>query len=67
MKRIKSTIEEFRATQTELAELLKLTPGRISQLTGTVFERGGDGLYDVSQAVIAYERFLWHGAEPARF
>jgi hypothetical protein len=62
MKRVKKTIEEFRLNASELAEALKLSKGRISQLTSAgVLERGEDGLYDLSTALVCYERSLWHG------
>jgi hypothetical protein len=63
MKRVKTTVEEFWLSAAELAEALKLSPGRISQLTSAgVLERDRDGLYDLSLALICYERFLWRGA-----
>ena len=60
MQRTKRTIEEFRVNGEELAELLKLTPSRISQLTTAgVFSRGEDGLFDLTTAISEYERSLF--------
>lgn len=62
MKRTTKKIEQFLLTGAELAEALKLSPGRISQLTtARVLERDKDGLYDLEFALHAYERFLWRG------
>jgi hypothetical protein len=59
MKKLRRTIEEYHLTGGELAEWLDLTPGRITQLTDKgVLEKGEDGLYDLSAAVINYGRFL---------
>lgn len=55
-------VEEIRVTASELAVLLRLSRGRVSQLTGSIFERDKNGLFDLSTSLIAYERYLWHGA-----
>jgi predicted XRE-type DNA-binding protein len=67
MKVVKRTIDEYRVNQAEIAELLGLSAGRISQLVSAgVFDRGDDGLFDVSQVVIAYERVIWQGVPGMR-